>query len=750
MRLRALLAIAVFGGALTAQAQAAVIVHAELAHSQLIVGETTSLTVTVDGASVARADFAVPPGLEVLGSDRGQTMAWVNGQTSVQTVLRYQIEASAGGEGTLGPFRVTVGRDTYEAPAIAVTVRAAAPELEGAGASRLPVTLVADANPSRAWVGQAVILRVRLIQHGVALADRPEYEGPSTTGFWTEPSGPSRSYFADERGRKALVTEVRTRVYPVAPGAVTAAPAEAVVIVAPSSPQDLFTPAEGPRQQYHLRSAPITVIARALPGGAPAGFTGAVGVLSATWSVDRGHTPRDVAVAVELDVRGAGNVSLLRPPHFEPPGWDVFAGAVDDSLGPPGNEGASRRAFHWTLLAKREGRLDLPPPAFAWFDPERGQYRSADLGSFTVAIEPALHDSGPASASFPIELALDRLDPTARRARPWACAAAGLLLGGALAFGRPRPKAAANVEAEERERWRAALAAGGVEFWRNAESVCDWLAGRGQPVGALRDEIARARYGGVSADPRPIRSRLEQRLAALKVGEPAGVPRGLVAALLALAAAAALVLGVPLPGDPRAAQRAEAADQAARAGDLATACRAWAALWHDGDREAALAARLASCALRDGDLGAASAWAWRGARGEPRDPALEWAWERVREAGGLAGGGRGAAPVRSLEWAIAALLWGLAAGALWPRRGPALALAALALVCGVAEPAARAWDGRYDHAAVRSATTLEGARVDLEAGQIVIVKEWRGDRARVEVARGIEGWLARTGLEDLR
>src|SRR3989442_1754216 len=78
--------------------------------------------------------------------------------------------------------------------------------------------------------------------------------------------------------------------------------------------------------------------------------------------------------------------------------------------------------------------------------------------------------------------------------------------------------------------------------------------------------------------------------------------------------------------------------------------------------------------------GATPAGVLRGERDEPRDRALAWVAERVREGGGLSGGKHARWPVRRIEWAIAALLLGTAAGGLWPRRTWAAA-AILAIGC---------------------------------------------------------------------
>ncbi|HEY6866956.1 MAG TPA: hypothetical protein VI792_06850, partial [Candidatus Eisenbacteria bacterium] len=138
-----------------------------------------------------------------------------------------------------------------------------------------------------------------------------------------------------------------------------------------------------------------------------------------------------------------------------------------------------------------------------------------------------------------------------------------------------------------------------------------------------------------------------------------------------------------------------------------------------------------------------------GDRGEPRDPALRWVWERVREGGGLTGAAAARLPVRSNEWAAAALVLGLLAGALWPRRLGAAIAALLALACASVAPV-EGWRAAHRaEAVVRSATTLGEAGLELEPGQVVRVRARAGARVRVAAGRDVSGWIPAAAVEEV-
>jgi hypothetical protein len=732
-------------------ARAATQIQARLERSTIAVGEATTLEVVISGAagSASQPEFVVPPGLEVLGTGRAQNFTWVNGRSSVEIIYRFEISANAPGRYALGPITVRTGKEAFRSGVLSLEATAAPTRIGGGGAAAGPASLLVDVLPPEPWVGQPCQLRVRLVLRS-PLAEDPQYTPPATPGFWTDKSGAPESYYADERGSRVLVTETRTRIYPLASGEATVGEAVATLALAGGEREPLaWIGGQVPRREAVVRSQPLPVRVRSLPAGAPANFTGAVGGLSVRWTADRARTSVDVPITVRLDLRGVANLPLIRPPELAGSDIEVFASTVEDSLSASGSDGAGRKRFQWTVLARRTGHLRLGAPAFAWFDPATGGYRRAELPAIDLEVGPALFVGAGESSGLPPVFARHPIDPGARPPEPWAWSLAGLMLGAAVALWRSGSTARAAKAARglPLEWLRAVGRTSGPDFWRAADEASAWLAQRGEPVESLRRQIASARYGGGGADAESIRGRLVERISAALPAAPATGARRAGAVALVVAAAVWCVLFGPRPGDPRLAAAVRAADQVAREGDPRGARDRWAALWRAGARHPGLAARLAWADAQGGAVGPAATWVARGERVGVRDPALHWIAERVREGGGLIGDVPVRWPLRPLEWAVAALLLGVAAGAVWPRRWPVAMGVGLALFAGAVDPLQGVLEARSGCAVVQQTVTLEGAGLDLQPGQVVRLLERRGGRARVSAGGGVGGWLPETAID---
>jgi hypothetical protein len=548
-----------------------------------------------------------------------------------------------------------------------------------------------------------------------------------------------------------LVTETRTRLYPLASGETRIGSAAAAIVVQSTvrrtDPLGWLS-GGGSRRSFSIESVPVRVQVRPLPQPAPAAFTGAVGKLEWSWSSDRADVEEDQPLSVTLDVRGVGNLPLVRAPEWNPEGFERFASTVEDSFGGPGKLEAGRRRFHWTLLPKRLGSHTLEPPPIAWFDPAIRNYRDAKLAPLIVEVVPGRGASGDVAEMFPHELRDRPARPGSRGPSPWAFALAGLALGGAWRMLR-RGAVASPADRERAALKRGLAATDRAAFDQAAERTARWLADRGRETSAVISRIEASRYGGEALDRTRVRKTLEDELARVPL-EGANVGRDRAVGLALMGVALLLVLGLgPRPENSRLAARSRAADTVALSGDVAKARAEWLRIWKESAGDPRLAARLAWADLSAGSTGRASAWVLLGERVPGRDAALNWVSGRVREAGGLVGAGM-ALPLGAWTMSAVCLVLGVVTLAAVRRRAVQITLTVVLAIFAAALPGWRFARSVTPEAVSLETSSVEGSDLRLEEGQVVRIVKREGQRTRVAIGPGLVGWVPTEGLLEVR
>ena len=519
-------------GSLPLPAWAAFDISARLSEEKVEPGGVVTLFVTITdpGGTVADPQFQVPSGLDLLGTSRSQQSNVVNGKTVNQVTFRYEIASSRPGRFPIGPIRVAVAYQATRSLEVALVVTepgapAHANATTRAGTSsagrpapvvpagKLPAvpaggraqarthsgnvaSLVLSLEPASPVVGQMCRLRVQLIQRS-NMSEDSEYDPPSTPGFWSETWSDLSRYEAREGSRLVVVTESALRLYPLAPGPASITPAKGVVTPTPSGLFDPYSSLAG--IPVRVKSESLRVSVRPLPADAPAGFDGGVGVFDLDWNADRSHTSQDQAITARLDVRGIGNLPLLRAPAYAPGEFEVFAASVEDSLPAAGTIGRGRRSFVWTLLPRHAGHLKVAAPTLAWFDPATSRYVTATPAALDLDVLSARAGAdGENAGGMPPVFRKHPARPGGRAAWPPLALLGGALVAASAEILRrsQRPDPAAPERARQREWLRAVGLARGPDFWRTADEVALWLVRRGSPLRHVRDTIAAARFGG--------------------------------------------------------------------------------------------------------------------------------------------------------------------------------------------------------------------------------------------------------------
>ncbi|MEX0890631.1 MAG: BatD family protein [Gemmatimonadota bacterium] len=736
-------------------------VGATLVPTELHVGETAVLRITVEGpagdAPVVR--MPTPPlGLQLRGT---QTQFRGSGAGTRRLFVReLLLEAVTPGTYTLPAATIQVGDQIRRTAVLSLTVRPRPPSQPG-GAEEVLLRMTAE--PDTVYVGQEVRLRTEaLFPADLRLRQaRPAVlEPPDAAGFWSyDLPRPAGSTVRVEEGRR-YETETFVRSY---------FPLEAGTYQL-----------EGARLTYEVRrgflgdplpgeatAAPVRVVVLPLPdSGRPAEFAGAVG----RYGVSARLRPTTVGVGesaeLVVEVTGQGNVKALPPPVLPSlEGVEAHALEEETELELTGNAVRGTKRFRWALIPGAGGRVSIDGVALPFFDPEARSYDVARAAPLDLTVVPSSGSQGVLPAL------LDRPRPRLLTWvwSPWFLTlqlTPLLLVGGALLLRARRRRAAAVVQpprlpdnaslAEvERVLRQAVATTTGVEPTAAPAELGRALARSGagadiaDAVVDLLQRVERARYApGGEGEDAALAGAAAGILARLPLPERAPRSRhGAVAGALL-----AILLAAPGPAQgPDAFGAGVAAYEAAR-WDEALRHFEHHLVYHPEDAAGWFNAGLAQA--RAGRHGhAVHAWV-RATRLAPRLDAPRAALRAVG-AGEALSLATPRLPVRRHEALLAAAAAWLLAGSLAALgvlvsgsrmlRGAAGAAGAAVLALGAAAAAPApagvvvvVEDSTSVHAAPVSRAEVLGR---LGPGATVRVVERRADWVRVRPSQGVEGWI---------
>ncbi len=149
-------------------------------------------------------------------------------------------------------------------------------------------------------------------------------------------------------------------------------------------------PAEGRKlHQANVQSNTASISVRALPeAGKPAGFSGAVGNLSISASLDNARFSTDDAGHLVLSITGSGNMPLVTAPDIAwPKGVEVFEPKMTEDLTRQEVPVSGTKYYEYSFTIDSAGNYTLPPLELAYFDPSSGTYKKAQTKPipFTVS-----------------------------------------------------------------------------------------------------------------------------------------------------------------------------------------------------------------------------------------------------------------------------------------------------------------------------------------------------------------------------
>lgn len=376
-------------------------ISASTDRQEIALDEQITLNITVTGSvtKTPQLNIPVPDGLTAYSSGRSQKVSIINGQITGSVSFNYTIVPNDVGDYTLGPFTIDYKGKTYSAESISVKVTPRTTKQHQASSYTYPqvreshkeLFIETYVDKLRAYVNEQVTLTFAFYQ-AVNLFENPVYKPPSTTGFWAEDMPPQTKSYKVIDGQRYLVTEIRTALFATSSGEFTIGQARLEASVedlerfSSRSPFDIFN-----RDAFSmfrrgkpiiLTTEPIEIEILPLPEeDKPLNFKGDVGRFDITASVDKKKVEEGQPVTLKIKIKGTGNIKTVSSPNIpEIPDAKLYDSGSSENISKQDYTVQGEKIFEKVIIPKRDGRFEIGPIGYSYFDPIAKRYIKKNIG----------------------------------------------------------------------------------------------------------------------------------------------------------------------------------------------------------------------------------------------------------------------------------------------------------------------------------------------------------------------------------
>lgn len=393
------------------------------------------LTVAVGGAF--RVEFALNAkpdsgtfqapsfeGFDVLAGpaeSTGSSIQIINGSMtkSVSHTYTFVLLPQTAGTVTIGAAEVKVDGTTYRTQPLPIEVvdegESGGQAGSGSGnASRNDVQnqIGKDDILLRAVVSRNSIFKNEPLHVAFKLYTRVPYvnivpeSAPSFNGFWSQDLTDPNTVQVSRETYNGKVYETRVLydylLYPQQVGKLTIDPVEMTVVaqvIIQSRNADPFfgTGREVLNVPRKVQSQRTTVNVKALPSGAPASFSGAVGSFTMDTEFPAERLAANSGANITVKISGRGNLTFVQAPKLQlPASFELYNVKTTESINASSAGISGYRQFEYPFIARAEGSYEIEPVEFTYFDPQRMEYMTLKSKSLPLEIQPDANGGGDA------------------------------------------------------------------------------------------------------------------------------------------------------------------------------------------------------------------------------------------------------------------------------------------------------------------------------------------------------------------
>lgn len=407
-----------WGAAMALSAQTTFEVNAP---SVVAVGERFSVEFVLNDAA-DRGSFKEPPfgGVTVIAgpsTSHSSNVQFINGSKTKTTLQSwsYVVRCDKAGEYTIGQATVKAdGKEYKSAPkSIKVIDEGTSGGGDAAGDGKKEsqeksregqlrdddILIVATVDRSEVYVGQPVVVRYKLYTRVDFSTEGQKM--PTFEGFWSHRLNTgNQSWRRDEYRGKIYNNSMIVAEYLLFPQQAGVKKFEAMELSlvahlpiddgAMRHPIDeMFFGQRTKQVNRTILSNTPTLTVKALPEGAPAGYSGAVGDFEMSVTPPADSVEANSAMNYSVKISGTGNFSMIRTPELRLPGtFEQYTAKVSESIQTTSRGVSGYRQFDYPIIARAEGDYVIPAMEFSYFSPKLSKYVTLTSQEYPITVTP--------------------------------------------------------------------------------------------------------------------------------------------------------------------------------------------------------------------------------------------------------------------------------------------------------------------------------------------------------------------------
>ncbi|MDQ3050967.1 MAG: BatD family protein [Bacteroidota bacterium] len=373
-----------------------------------------------------------PPALNdflvLSGPNQSTSMQYSNGNMSQSITLSYILQPKKEGTFKIEPATIESGGKIILSNMVSVNVAKATAQGtqqgnqnqdEKSNISSKNIFFKVSIDKSNVYLGEAVVATYKLYTN-VQVVNYGINKVPSFNGFWTQDMQMPQQLSLDKtetiNGITYRVGEIKKVVlFPQQSGTLTLEPMEGECIARiqvkrnrSGSPFDIFNdpffndPFSGfggiRDVKFAVKSEPVKITVKELPGNAPASFNGAVGRYTLDGTLDKTKLKANDAVSFRLKLSGRGNIKLIEAPKFDlSPDIEKYDPEITDNITINERGASGTRVFEYLMIPRHQGQYEFGPVVFSYFDLDKKSYVTLSTPKYKLDVERG-KDGGAATA----------------------------------------------------------------------------------------------------------------------------------------------------------------------------------------------------------------------------------------------------------------------------------------------------------------------------------------------------------------